>query len=145
MKPSLKQKCSNVLLWMLILICSLVCLSMIGIPNPRGEKVNPVKSHESSSHGTNSLSDKNSDLQGLQRKKTSPNLTAIAIKPVAPLTEEEERQLKMSNYNAYIRYRAQLEEPGRLAPATKEEIVRERLAPKLLEQLKRNKQNHQAG
>ncbi|MCB0320458.1 MAG: hypothetical protein KDD60_05980 [Bdellovibrionales bacterium] len=48
-----------------------------------------------------------------------------------PLTPEEEHTLKLTDYSAYVRYRANLEDPSRKKDLPPEQIIRERIGPTL--------------
>jgi hypothetical protein len=70
---------------------------------------------------------------------TTESLRALVEPQPVQLTEDQEYHLMVSNYDAYVRYKAQLENPERRKPSTPEQIVSERITPRLLEYLEGQK------
>ena len=132
------------------LLCMMFILFVIGIPS-RDIQKNDSPSNTPTSDldaAKDSLESQVLDEELLAPSKemkttltpTTDSLRALVEPHSVQLTEEQEYHLMISNYDAYVRYKAQLERPGRRKVSTPEQVARERITPRLLEYLEGQKQ-----
>lgn len=132
------------------LLCMMFILFVIGIPSRDIQKNDSPSNTPTSNLDTVKDSPESqvldeellipSNEMGTTLTPTTQSLRALVEKQPVQLTEDQEYQLMISNYDAYVRYKAQLESPGRRKASTPEKVARERITPRLLEYLEGQKQ-----
>jgi len=119
------------------MLCLLLILMVVGAPLRE-----PARNNESNIFLDEPIP---SDIQKTQEAfpeeqsshlaPTSELLRSLNEPNSVELSEEEEHHLMISNYDAYVRYKAQRSDPGRRMKSSPEQIVGERITPRLLEHL----------
>lgn len=132
------------------LLCMMFILFVIGIPsrdiqrndspsNTPNSDLDAVKESPKSQALDEGILAPSKEM-GSTLTPTTESLRALVEPQPVQLTEDQEYNLMISNYDAYVRYKAQLENPERRKPSTPEQIVSERITPRLLEYLEGQKQ-----
>ena len=117
-----------------------LCFLIVAVPRIQLEGDSTVG--EGASQPSSGTDRPSRSIDGLRPGKShqEPDFPSLRESHAVRLSPDQEEQLKVSNYNAFIRYKAQLEDPTRLKPLPKEQILQERVLPKLRERLEKNRE-----